>query len=201
MNKWRQLSYKEQLFFSIIIFLSVIALVVISVKMTGCTGEFTGPEVYISDYTEYIQVSAGMTHTLALKADGTVDCWFDPSFNYRQCDFPEDEEYTYVSAGLVHSCLITIDGDLICVGCYGDEILGLIDVPTGPCEIGSPHNVVTVSAGFDTTLAINALNKLICWGNCSNADDVSYETSLDVEQSLPLVVDGNEELLLVGEYI
>ena len=58
----------------------------------------------------YLQVSAGLTHTVFLLTDGSAVAY--GSNEDGQCDMPvyEGLEYTQVSAGVSHSVLLRSDG-------------------------------------------------------------------------------------------
>ena len=64
-----------------------------------------------------IQLSAGATHTCAIRSDGTVACWGDNYFG--QSTPPEDLAFRSISAGGEHVCGITL-GDLA-VACWGND--------------------------------------------------------------------------------
>ncbi|MBU0959439.1 MAG: hypothetical protein KKB31_05835 [Nanoarchaeota archaeon] len=197
----RNLSRKEQLFLSAIIFIGVAALIFAMLKVSGCSN-IIEQEVYISEGTEYIQISAGLAHTCLLDIDGNIECigCQSPDLDFGQCG-PFEDTYVQVSAGGAHTCAIRLDGRVECRGCVG-SLLNLIDINSGQCDV---LNIAakSISAGLFHTEVITMMGDSVCWGDCPNdayeSYDVYYETY--EEQPLQLVEDDYEQQSLVEEQI
>jgi len=107
----------------------------------------------------YVQVSAGMYHTVARRSDGTLVAW---GYNfYGQCDVKalgSGLTYVDVSAGGFHTLARLSDGSVVA---WGDNTYGQCDVPALPMGLtcvgvaaGGRHNVVRLSDG-----------SVIAWGD------------------------------------
>jgi len=119
-----------------------------------------GPEIRALQRTPVIpstspQVSAGGTHTCALKTDGTVVCWGWNSSG--QATVPAGlTSVAQVSAGGEHTCALKTDGTVVCWGDNGD---GQATVP------GGLTSVAQVSAGETHTCALKTDGTVVCWGD------------------------------------
>jgi hypothetical protein len=119
-------------------------------------------------------ISAGGSHSCAIRADGTLACWGDDS--HGQVSGAPAGEFTAVSAGGSHSCAIRADGTL---ACWGDDSHG--QTSGGPDAFhkhnndthhhhdkDEPPNFLAVSAGGQHTCGILAHDEeLLCWGDDS----------------------------------
>ena len=116
----------------------------------------------MSDYTRkpktpkggWKQVATGFSHTVALKADGSIACW---GYNeYGQCSVPAGlGTVQSVAAGGFHSVALKADGT---IACWGRNDYGQCSVPAG---LGT---VQSVAAGFEHTVALKADGSVACWG-------------------------------------
>ncbi len=94
-------------------------------------------------------ISAGGSHTCAIKSDGTAACWGDNS--KTQASPPEDVAFSQISAGYEHTCGVRTDGRVMC---WGDGSLGDTTPPSG--------NFIQVNAGNISTCGIKTDGKVIC---------------------------------------
>jgi alpha-tubulin suppressor-like RCC1 family protein len=121
-------------------------------------------------------VSAGDTHSLAIKTNGTLWAW-GANGNGRLGDgtttqrtspvqIGSDTNWQSVSAGGSHSLAIKTDGTLWAWGLNSSGQLGLGDTTqrTSPVQIGSDTNWQSVSAGGSHSLAIKTDGTLWAWG-------------------------------------
>jgi hypothetical protein len=90
---------------------------VLTVTATDTAGNQAQKELEIQVYVpgKAIAISGGFYHSLALKDDGTVLCWGDPS-SFNECgDMPADlEDVVAIDAGDVMSVAIKYDGTVAC---------------------------------------------------------------------------------------
>jgi len=106
----------------------------------------------------YIQVSAGMTHTVLLRSDGQAVA--NGENHGGKCTIPSLEEgitYTQVSAGMSHTALLKSDGGAVACGENG---YGQCDIP--PLEEGFSY--VQVCAGGKHTVLLRSDGQVVACG-------------------------------------
>jgi alpha-tubulin suppressor-like RCC1 family protein len=147
----------------------------------------------VLDLSDAIQISAGDTHTCALRPDHTVACWGRnltgqlgngacSGSEYFGC-LPSDHGGAFrgesrpvtvsglgdaleVSAGDGHTCALHRDGR---VSCWGDNRAGQLGDGTTvnrvvPTLVGGLTDAVAVSAGAEHTCALRRDGSAVCWG-------------------------------------
>ncbi len=106
-----------------------------------------------------VKVIAGMYHSLALQANGTVAGWGDP----YAAEVPMDlTNVVDMAAGEYHSLALLGNGTVVA---WGDNWAGQSDVPP------SLSNVAAVAAGASFSAALRTNGTVVCWGGY--ADDVN----------------------------
>ena len=78
--------------------------------------------------TAHSQVACGAAHAIALKADGSIACWGNNTYN--QCTIPggaAGTDIVAVAAGHNHSVALLSNGTVVC---WGDNAAGQCTVPT-----------------------------------------------------------------------
>jgi len=133
--------------------------------------------VQIGAETNWASVSAGSSHTMAIKTDGSLWAW---GFNDDGQLGDGTEEYKYiptligteidwasVSAGSYHTMAIKTDGSLWAWGFNGSGQLGdgTIVGKNIPTRIGIETNWASVSASSWYTMAIKQDGSLWAWGD------------------------------------
>ncbi len=98
----------------------------------------------------YRQVSAGWSHTCALKPDNTLACWGENGAGQAT---PPAGTFQQVSTSWYHTCALKPDNTL---ACWGDNANGQAAPPAGIFK--------QVSAGGSHTCALKTNNTLACWG-------------------------------------
>lgn len=125
------------------------------------------------------QVSAGTTHTCALRADASVWCWGDNSLGQLGDGSRETSHVPVrvralpparcVSAGARSTCAATLEGEVYCWGANSVGQLGDGEVASGhPSPVrtlGLTHASITAGSHVaERHCAINDEGELACWG-------------------------------------
>ena len=119
----------------------------------GEGGYYDKGQTVVPEGHDYVAVAAGMYHSLALRADGSVIAW---GGNDRgQCDVPSGHNYQAIAAGFEYSLALTVDGQLIA---WGSNENGQCDVPAG-------SDYVEIAAGAEHGLARRSDGSVVAWGH------------------------------------
>ncbi|MBR6809502.1 MAG: TIR domain-containing protein, partial [Clostridia bacterium] len=102
-----------------------------------------------------VKVSAGYSHTVGLKADGTVMAVGDNDDG--QCNVSSWRDIVAVSAGDHHTVGLKADGTVMAVG----------DNDDGQCNVSGWRDIVAVSAGFRHTVGLKADGTVVAVGSNS----------------------------------
>jgi len=143
----------------------------------GTTGNRNAP-VRIGTEANWSYVSAGNSHTVAIRTDGTLWTW-GSNMNGRTghgmiagntlapAQVGTATNWVSVSAGDAHTVAVRADGTLWAWGSNEGNRLGdgTSTHRNTPTRIGSDANWVTASAGGAHTLAIRTDGSLWAWGN------------------------------------
>ena len=147
-----------------------------------------------TDPNAFLAVSAGHSHSCALRASGAIVCWGNNFKGYDRVDqsVAPAGSYSTVSAGSFLSCAIRSDSGAI--ECWGDNSSGKTNAPTGrytaisavnhTCAIREGSGAIVcwgynasgqtnaptgrytaISAGSSHTCAIRESGAIECWGN------------------------------------
>ncbi len=144
-----------------------------------------------------VAAAGGRTHSLALKADGTLAAWGANNFGQRNVPLGLSNVVA-VTAGRYHSLALKTDGTL---AAWGRNNFGQTNVP------GGLSNVVAVAAGDNYCLALTAGGTVAAWGyNSYGQTEVPAGLSNVVavaagtEHSLALKADGTMAAWGYGGY-
>jgi alpha-tubulin suppressor-like RCC1 family protein len=134
--------------------------------------------VQVGALTTWLNVTAGMYHSLAIKTDGTLWSWGQNTYgqlgqnNRLNRSSPVQvgalTDWSQVSAGNYHTVAIKIDGTLWAWGLNATGQLGLSDTAidrSSPVQVGALTNWSQVAAGYGTGFAIKTDGTLWAWGD------------------------------------
>jgi RNA polymerase sigma factor (sigma-70 family) len=138
-------------------------------------------------------IAAGSSHTIALRADGTLWAWGRNQYGqlgigtfatnlYYGTNTPQrigsDTNWQAVSAGWKHTLALRADGTLWAWGRNDDGQLGIgtftTNAPYGtntPQQVGTNTDWQTVAPGYDHTIALRADWTLWAWGKLTDVLD------------------------------
>ena len=136
-------------------------------------------------------VSAGATHTCALKPNGQVACWGRGSYgrlgnggvtssltpvdvHASSSDTSALSGIVAISSGSFHTCALTTGGNVKCWGYGGHGQLGNggtdnnstpVDVQTSSSDSAALSGIVAISSGYAYTCAVTTGGNVKCWGD------------------------------------
>jgi len=155
------------------------------------------------------KVSAGLTHTCAVTANGIARCWGEN--NGRLGDGGEESSTTPVdacadaacstslrnvasiAAGGLHSCAVLNDGAVLCWGNNEDGQLGngTTEDSLTPVPVAGLSDVSSVSLGTSSSCALTNAGAVFCWG--SNVEgQIGDDRACGMRCPLPQQVSGFE---------
>jgi hypothetical protein len=108
----------------------------------------------VPDGNDFVAISAGLSHGLALRSNGKIVAWGSNKFG--QCNLPDGNDYIAISAGSYHNLALKSDGSVVA---WGANKGGVLDVPDG--------NYTAISAGAYHNLALKADGSVVAWGSDS----------------------------------
>ncbi|HXJ56071.1 MAG TPA: immunoglobulin domain-containing protein [Verrucomicrobiae bacterium] len=126
----------------------------------------SGPTNAPAGLSGVIAISAGESHTLALRADGTVAAWGDNAFGQSTIP-PGLRNVRAIAAGGHHSLALKHDGSLVA---WGYNYNGQATPP----PVG---DMMAVAAGGSHSLAVRSNGTVLAWGN-NTADAVIVPAGL-----------------------
>jgi len=121
---------------------------------------------------DFIQVSAGSHHSVALKSDGSLVSWGFDGYGLVT-DTPSTNDFTQVSGGGEHSVALKSDGSLVSWGRNGGGQVS--NTPTS-------NDFIQVSAGATHSVALKSDGSLVSWGSNGGGQLSNTPTSNDFIQ-------------------
>jgi len=133
--------------------------------------------VPIGSGDRWLAVAAGLYHTVALKADGSLWAWGRNSYGQLGINFIDitnqpvqmglDRDWRAVVAGSRHTVALKTDGSLWTWGNneYGQLGIGNTKPQFSPVQVGTNHDWRAVAAGRNYTVALKTNGSLWAWGD------------------------------------
>jgi len=97
-------------------------------------------------------VTAGWSHTCAIRLDDTVACWGEDSWTGKT--HPPAGTFAQIAAGQEHTCGLRFGGAVVC---WGFDREGQIDAPPGA--------FTQISAGSTHSCGLRTDGEIACWGD------------------------------------
>ena len=126
--------------------------------VVGWGADWNGQSTVPAGLTGVVCIAAGNSHTVALKADGTVRAW-GANWNGETTVPIEALDVVAIAAGGNHTVALKADGTVVA---WGSNWSGQTNVPVGLA------GVVAIAAGYGHSVALKADGTVVAWG--SNAD-------------------------------
>ena len=134
------------------------------------------------------EISAGLTHTCALRVDGSVICW--PEEVMGAISRPTSELLETISSGGIHTCGLRDDGRAVCWVLDSAEYMdvGVQDIVG---QIAAPEDelFVMISSGGFHTCALRSDGSALCWGVIDSEFDAG-QTMVPVDEQLVAISSG-----------
>ncbi len=140
------------------------------------------PPYLLYSQCQFLKVSSGSNHTLALGVDGSLWAWGnnnigqlgDGSFQniYTPIQIGNSNDWELIEASLDVSFAIKKDGSLWAWGDNRNGKLGLgnVQVASTPTKVGT-SKWISISGGLNYTFAVKSDNSLWRWGNGDGLDN------------------------------
>ncbi len=104
------------------------------------------------DGNDFVAISAGVGHSLALRKDGSIVAWGQN--DYGQADPCDGNDFVAISAGGWHSLALKQDGSIVV---WGQNDYGQAD----PC---AGNDFIAIAAGTSHNLALKNDGSIVAWG-------------------------------------
>ena len=116
---------------------------------------------YVRDDSDIVGgvLAGGNSHSLALKADGSIVSWGNNNWG-QISNTPPGNDFVSVAVGAIHSLALKADGSIVS---WGNNNWGQIsNTPSG-------NDFVAIAGGGHHSLALKADGSIVVWGNNDNS--------------------------------
>ena len=125
-------------------------------------------------------IAAGGTHTVALKADGSVVVWGGIRFDEMTVPMAAQSEVTAIAAGGCQTVALKSDGTVITWGCAENSTTGAYSSAiASPVILGGQvlSGVTAIADGGFCTVALRSDGTVVAWGDNSQGQVTGTSTS------------------------
>ena len=119
---------------------------------------------------DFIAISGGAYHSLALKGDGSIVSWGDDSYG-QVSNTPTGNDFIAISAEAVYSLALKNDGSIVSWG-WDSYYSPVNNTPTG-------NDFIDISAGRQHSLALKSDGSIVSWGYDPNGLTTNTPTGDD----------------------
>lgn len=163
------------------------------------TPDLIATPVTVAGIADVVAVTAGFTHTCALRTDGRVACWGSNTFGQLGTGGGTSSSPAMVfgltnavaiGAGMRHSCALKADGSVDCWGnnnTYGELGDGSGVNSPFPVAVSGLTDAVAIAVGYSHTCALKTGGTVVCWG-WNEAGQLGDGTTSN--RSMPVAVSG-----------
>jgi len=149
-----------------------------------------GQAMVPANLTNAVLVAGGWLHSLALKANGTLEGWGNDSLG--QLDFPAGTNYQAIACGYLFSLALLVNGQ---VQAEGDAFDSYATPTLVPEDVS---NVVAIAGGYYHSLALESNGRVAAWGTSTNPAD--FGSNFNYGQSLVPAGLSNVVAIAAGAY-
>ncbi len=148
-----------------------------------------GQSIVPANLTNAVQVASGWRHSMAVKADGTLEGWgYDA---WGQINFPPGSNFLCVACGEYNSLALKSDGTVVVADAY--DFYGEADVPA------NLSNVVAVACGYYHCLALKSDGTLAAWGGQGLVDYGQGSVPAGLSNVVAIAAGGYQNLVLKSD--
>lgn len=121
-------------------------------------------------------LAAGLTHTCAVRADGTLACWGNDTSGQLGVDgmrrsrtpivVPGQSDIVEIALGLLFTCALDASGHVACWGANDEGQLGdgTSEARATPARVSGVERAVSIAAGRSHACALADDGEVWCWG-------------------------------------
>ncbi len=158
--------------------------------------------ILISGLNNIIQISAGMTHSLMLDANGKVYSFGSNVYEalglprsvksvYTATIIPDLDDIIAIAAGRWFSLALRSDGRVFGFGLSDKLQLGINKCYITPMLIPDLNDIIQITAGFEHSLALNKQGQIYSFGSNERGQlglPIKYISPFDIEIHMPVLI-------------